>query len=155
MTSPWTPERTARLKHLAEVLKYTASECAVALMEEAATEGEDLTLTRNAIMGKCHRSGIILAHGGISLQRRTKRKLPTLVSSLLSKPEKPMPEPVEQRDESSFITLEMLDNSTCRWPMNDGKPVYLFCGRPEADLIGGEPYCPSCAARAFQARRAA
>lgn len=41
--------------------------------------------------------------------------------------------------------LELEENS-CRWPVGEPRQKgFFFCGRPEADLAHGRPYCPACA----------
>lgn len=47
------------------------------------------------------------------------------------------------------IDLFALDNTTCRFPTKQQRGTHLFCGVPEADLVGGKPYCPHHHAKAF------
>lgn len=47
------------------------------------------------------------------------------------------------------VTLFDLANDHCRWPCGEiGAPGFGFCGKPEADLSAGRPYCPAHTARA-------
>jgi GcrA cell cycle regulator len=50
-------------------------------------------------------------------------------------------------------TLAELGNRHCRFAVGDPREpgFFFFCGRPEADLAQGRPYCPACSARAYTA----
>lgn len=49
-------------------------------------------------------------------------------------------------------TLLELTNKTCRWPHGrPGTEKFFFCGKPEADLERGVPYCARHMRRAYPA----
>ena len=68
------------------------------------------------------------------------------------KPE-PMHEPVPIRvadiPEGERVTILMLSDKTCRWPIGDPSHAdFCFCGKSPRD---GSPYCPGHSAIAYQA----
>jgi GcrA cell cycle regulator len=102
-----------------------------------------LSLTRNAVIGKAHRIGLPLK----APPRPKKRKL-------LPEP-LPLPQVRFNRARLEYFIpvmpaaptlaprpgLEMyeLSDTTCRYPLGDGPPPFLYCGRPCCeDCI----YCP-------------
>lgn len=117
--------------------------------------GELGGVSRNAVIGKVHRSGLSEENRKASRaagQARAKRRQgstdvaarrPVGRRSLPPK-EAPPPSisdqqiPLEQRR-----TLTQLDNACCHWPVGDPQSGdFFFCGAPK-DNGDGIPYCPS------------
>ncbi len=120
----WTDERIALLKkHWDKGL--TASQIAEKLGE----------VTRNAVIGKAHRLGL--------------SGRPSPLKQTAAKPAaKPAPEP--QPEQNEIITLLMLTERMCKWPIgHPGEPEFQFCG---AKSTPGHPYCAPHAAAAYQER---
>lgn len=118
--------------------------------------GELGGVSRNAVIGKVHRSGLSEENRKASRaagQARAKRRQSTIDAaarrpvgrrSVLPKEAPPPPSvidqqiPVEQRR-----TLIQLDNACCHWPVGDPQSGgFFFCGAPKAN-DEGIPYCPS------------
>jgi hypothetical protein len=109
--------------------------------------GRRLKVTRNSVIGLCHRNKF--PHG----QRRTipmsspeplppayfvrEEPTPPVVRPALQL--RPQPQPL------AFLGLPLheLSDSQCRWPDGDGP--FLFCGQP---AVLASPYCPDHKARA-------
>jgi GcrA cell cycle regulator len=152
----WPPERVELLKKLwAEGL--TASQVAARLGDG---------ISRNAVIGKVHRLGL---SGRQSVQRssapRPRRPRqpshpgrPTSGQAAVAvKPQarpQPRPEPEPQPirlveiPKSERVSILMLSDKTCRWPLGDpGSEDFCFCGHtPKAGL----PYCEYHASLAYQ-----
>jgi len=110
----------------------------------AAQIAKELSMTRNAVIGKAHRLG---------LSRKTKAK---------AWPERPLPKPpvprrriqtaAERRHEAELarksaetplpdslnISLMDLTDESCRWPYGDPRNGVVYCGR---SILPGSPYC--------------
>ena len=70
-----------------------------------------------------------------------------LVSEIDTQPE---PEPIRLLDLSKGerVTILMLSDKTCRWPLGDpGTEYFHFCGLSPKP---GQPYCPHHARAAYQ-----
>ena len=157
---PWTEERVEMLKKLWND-GLSASQIAARLAGG---------VTRNAVIGKVHRLGL---SGRATTSRVTTARprrprqpshpgrpsaLPTAGATALkpqsySKPTplpEPEPEPLRLVDmpEGGRITILMLSDKTCKWPIGDpGSEEFCFCGHsPKA----GMPYCDYHARVAYQ-----
>jgi GcrA cell cycle regulator len=107
--------------------------------------GAAIGVSRNAVIGKWFRTGYFGSSARPKVKKVSVRKPggttpyhygKTVPShDRLRNPPRPAPsiEPT--------CVLMQLTNTTCRWPINDGNPRWLFCGCPDADLAAGEPYC--------------
>lgn len=144
MSDFWTTDRVEQLKKLA--VDHTASQI-----------GRILGTTRNACLGKLHRLGLSYSHSKLSLQerqdhrnawRRQRHAAMRQLEALRSTPPVPPipPAPV------SVLTILELGPGACKWPMNDGKPEYLFCGHTVWQQ--GKPYCAYHHMLAHERRRA-
>jgi len=114
--------------------------------------GAALGISRNAVIGKVHRLGLSL-HGKCSEGAGIKQTRPAsprrhslpapadnsgFYAIASAKPVQPPP--------PSGLTLFDLRSDTCRWPLNDGRPEFYFCGEPPAP---NSPYCAEHTAVAF------
>lgn len=108
--------------------------------------GKELGVTRNAVIGKLHRMGIVheqrveqvrksnnksnAASERIRIARMLrKRKLAEMTAARGARM-------AHKPGSKTIFELEMLD---CRWPMGDAlEPAVLFCGENSAP---GRPYC--------------
>ena len=132
----WTDEQVTRLGELRKS-SVSFARATVTLNNEFGTN-----FTRNAVIGKAHRSGYF----GIKppapptpsrpRPRRTQEwrprpRRPPLEVVLAEAPDKPPP--------GFGCTLQELTAETCRWPHGDPiKPGFYFCG---AQIVDGFPYC--------------
>ena len=137
MSGVWTNENIANLmRFVAEGM--TAGAISLALRNE---------FSRNAVIGKCHRLEIQLAHKPISEAfrgARKKRESPRKARShhKSSSVKKIIQEPVSA-PEMRLITLVQLRPTTCRWPIGDPKMEdFRYCGANGASMTGCQPYCP-------------
>ena len=133
----WTEERIAKLRELCKT--------PLTLAQIAAEIGG---VTRNAVCGKIHRLGLSTPHVKPAKPQatapRTRRNPFVTKSGGQSLPPQPMPKelpastiPLAQRK-----TLFELTNETCRFPYGDPlNTSFFFCGKIDADLIAGRPYC--------------
>jgi GcrA cell cycle regulator len=122
-----------------------------------------LEVSRNAICGKIDRLGVDLAKfvtstSGLDRPPRTYKPQrvgrPTKQDRQAWRPPVSHPaagvavaaeEPPPASPLAGAIVLMHLRHNTCRWPVNDGRPEYLFCG---AHCDPG-PYCAEHARRAY------
>jgi len=156
----WTDERVDTLKRL-----WTDG---LSASQIAASLGE---VTRNAVIGKIHRLGLSgrartgqpmvaapqKAKPAAAVMRRTVRPTVAAVgnTALAAEPvyaAAPRPEPEPQLAEvvpiGQRVTIMMLTEQTCRWPIGDpGSEGFTFCGR-RSDT--GIPYCTPHARIAYQ-----
>ena len=123
----WTDDRIAKLKKMWEK-GLTASQIAEELGE----------VTRNAVIGKAHRLGL---SGRPSPVKSTEKKK--------SAP-KPAPKKAKKEEKSTLITLLMLTERMCKWPIgHPGEENFHFCGTKS---VPAQPYCAEHSALAYQER---
>lgn len=136
----WTEERVELAKQLFEA-GATASQAASRIGG----------ITRNAMIGKWHRMGLLRAPKQRSIMRakkpitrkeriaRTPKRLPPSFFA------EPLPPPVET--DIARVALAELERHHCRFPVGDPKdPTFGFCG---CKPIDGLPYCEPHARRAY------
>jgi GcrA cell cycle regulator len=120
MNSVWTDENTER---------------AVLLNREgwSATEiGNELGVSRNAVIGRLHRVTKEIFTGSSGLQRpNTRPKRPMIFRK------KRLPRPQPQPQQPSNKSLLDLESKSCHWPIDNFQP-YHFCGAP---ALEGSCYC--------------
>jgi GcrA cell cycle regulator len=119
-----------------------------------------LGVTRNAVMGKINRLGLLKQRAPRPKHVRIKQKKPQKEKQthlraqppqlrIATPPVSDQEIPIAQRR-----TLLELTQATCRWPIGDpGRPGFFFCGAPPSASL---PYCTHHAQRAYltQPRRA-
>ena len=116
--SAWTEDRLAKLTQLwADGLSITQI-------------GNELGVSRNAVVGKVHRMGL------------PKRQSPIVRSD----------KPVEPKKRKvSPLAAQEWDRSKCSWPTGDPKsPDFKFCGD---SISPGRPYCAKHCALAYTSMR--
>lgn len=105
-------------------------------------------VTRNAVIGKIHRLGLV---GRASPSRSARPRLPMApnVSVRARIPEAPVvvEDPLVLED-GAHATILTINDRMCRWPIGDpSEHEFHFCGRaPKAGL----PYCEGHARKAYQ-----
>ena len=126
--------------------------------------GAELGITRSAAIGKAKRMKLTWdrARGEVQQRRvRPKRRGPPAwhqppAHAVRTEPVKIVtgdPAEIPERQRKSILDL---GNEHCRWPYGDvGTPDFFFCGAPEADCSGGQPYCRAHSAIAYSPRRSA
>jgi GcrA cell cycle regulator len=141
----WTDELIAELTQLWNTIgitgrpRWSGSEIA-----------EKLGVTREAVIGKAWRLSLPARQTNVANSARMNgpqvlRRAPRPVRE--GRPPKQYCERVPAVASPPLATgagcsLLELSNESCRWPHGD--PVhggFRFCGKPEADLAGGHPYC--------------
>jgi GcrA cell cycle regulator len=150
---PWTEERVELLKKLWQD-GLSASQIAAELGG----------VTRNAVIGKVHRLGLS-GRGQPTTSIKRQRRAPAqaarqarpaiTVGNLALQPQiETVSEPDfrPRRDVvvpiSKRLTIEMLTERTCKWPIGDpGKDDFHFCGNESLD---GIPYCEYHSGVAYQ-----
>ena len=101
------------------------------------TEKFETRFTRNKICGKIHRLGLSEPKPKEPKQPRPKRHQPYKPRR---KPEAPPPETVALRCVEIVplnITLQELDDTTCKYPYGD-RPPFQYCGHPS---LPDESWC--------------
>lgn len=152
--SPWTPERTARLRDL------------WATGMRAAAIAAELGVGKNAVLGRVHRMLLPARPSPIKgemKQRKPRAKVARngVVSlALLAKPAPPAPEPPSAERPiliRRFTGVPLASSMPipaprcCQWPMGELRtPGFRFC---EAPNVSGRPYCGKHMAKAYQPRR--
>jgi GcrA cell cycle regulator len=123
----WTAEMGDELARLCD-LGWTASEIA-----------RSMSTTRNAVIGRRHRSGLSSPQDGPRPRIPKSRPRPI-----------PPPPPLSPLADGMCRLID-LTNETCRWPV--GNEIGVFCGKREADMAGRCPYCREHAKKAWVASR--
>lgn len=132
--SPWTEALETRLREL-----RASGKTAVQI-------GKELGMTRNAIIGKCGRLGIVCPgrlkqakrDGAIIANRRKRNGF-----SLLRRPKDRIPPTIDYATPTNVIPLNVslldLTNNQCRWVCDgtDDHGLRLYCGHP----IHDRSYC--------------
>lgn len=123
----WTEDRVERLK--ADVaLNISATAIAARLSDD------EVTITRNAVLGKLDRMGLKLNYRGVKTRTTPFRGLRT--------------KEIERRKKKcgEFMGIPLLDlqPDQCRYPQGEGP--FLFCGQPQQE---GQPYCDTHCAICF------
>ncbi len=151
----WTNDRVDTLKKL-----WNEGESASAI---AHSLGQ---VTRNAVIGKVHRLGLA-GRANQSRRRGTARPRALFPSRALSRkirseprarrdwqprsrtaPKRPPGLPELGASPDRLITVQSLNERTCRWPIGDPKMHgFHFCGRDKPEA---RPYCGHHAAIAFR-----
>ena len=138
--SPWTDESIERLRALAEN-GATISEASRAL-----------GIKRHTIKRKGGQLGLTFRVGEFRSPDQAKRKAPrSRAERIVYLREKMLEiEPRLPLDEMPLTAISLfdLDDFTCRWPY--GERSYKFCGRREANLGAGHPYCPMHEVQSFE-----
>lgn len=161
LPSSWTDERVALL------CKLHANGDSASLI--AAELGG---VTRNAVIGKCHRLGLLsrasirtLPHGNY---RATSFTLPT--SRMRANRDRSLTQTINQKRQRKVPPMELpevyiippeqrcslleLSRHTCRFPIGEpSEPDFYFCGSPEADITEDRPYCHFHMRTAYGPRR--
>ncbi len=114
----------------------------VAEKRSAKEIGEVLGVSRCAVIGRTHRTGLHLNPPRSGNPRPTKRgdgwKRPSTVPLPPKLRPPPMPVPVCDAPEAGTVALLDLRQHHCRWPFGDGP--FTFCG---AMRSWPGPYCPA------------
>lgn len=129
--SPWTYERLLRLKE-----RRAAGISARLIAEEMGT-------TRNAILGKLHRMGIVTptkikSSNGQSVEGRARRR-PYRFAPKNPKPQNEIILDLPANKSENPVALFDLAPCHCRYPVGSESPAKWFCGDQVAE---GKPYCP-------------
>jgi GcrA cell cycle regulator len=156
--SGWTDERVAELRRLVTIEGYSAARAAESLSEPIA----GIIFTRNSVIGKARRMGILLNenHGKAGAHTvREKRPLverrapprPVAQGDVVAEP------PKAEQPQAPFLRIPIteLNELRCHWPEGDPKydaANFGFCGQP---VEPGKSYCPCHwrASRAVDQRR--
>lgn len=148
----WSPEAIEMLRHLWCELGCSISQIAFDLSNRFGVK-----TTRNAVIGKIHRIGLVKAEAiarrkPVRMKKAKPSTIPVVKDSLATElsgnsgkldivPVLRAPEPAIDIhfDGSSLIGLLNLRETTCRWPVGDPREKgFGFCG---ADAPIGSPYC--------------
>lgn len=122
-------------------------------LSAAEVAGEIGGVTRNAVIGKIHRSGLSEANrkksraAGQARAKRRQRIVDAAARRPMARAPKEAPPPPSIIDQQIAIgqrrTLAQLDNTCCHWPIGDPQDAgFFFCGAPKAD-DEGIAYCRS------------
>ena len=114
-----------------------------------------LSVTRNSVLGKLFRLGLLKKRPDGYKTRKPKEPRKTVLVPKISKPSIPILFPQKLRTsvplgppKSKFLSVLQLTNSTCRWPIGDPQHSdFHFCGHEPRD---SSPYCAYHANKATQ-----
>jgi hypothetical protein len=120
-TSPWTDEAKA---YLDELLQHQPPLNYDAIADRMVSKFHRV-FTKNSCISRARRNG------PKKERAKNKPREPKIYRHPVA--EKPRPKVVTGK-----VTIDQLDNHTCRWPVTDGLPPYLYCGLVPLD---GLPYC--------------
>lgn len=129
-------------------------------LSAAQIAGEIGNVTRNAVIGKVHRSGLSEANrknsraAGQARAKRRQRAVDAAARKPIKLPPKEAPPPPSIVDQQIPLeqrrTLAELDNTCCHWPVGDPQaPDFFFCGATKAN-DESIPYCRSHMVRSQQ-----
>lgn len=123
-------------------------------MSRMMSEEFNITLTRNALIGKARRLGLPMRDqtkpprkpiGKTMIKARTMREI-----------EAPIPAIIDVQLPGlhvvSGLNIYQTTHRDCKWPLGEmlDRPPYVYCGNP---VVDGCPYCKKHATRAFNAPR--
>lgn len=131
-TTPWTADRLALLKSLCEF------PCSASWLADKINQETGSTFTRNAIIGKIGRSGIVKLDANPEDPNRPKK---TRKPRNRIRPERNVVDLFEEMlppPDFLGITFSETTNKTCMYPEGQGSEM-LFCGQPRKDESS---YCP-------------
>jgi hypothetical protein len=118
----WTPRMLARLRELHDNgMKFKQ----IALTMNAEFK---VSLTRNAVIGKAHRLQLQLRDAATAPGRKV--KWDKLVETKVAPPLAPVI--------PGALTMLQLGYHTCRWPSDEARPPYTYCGEP---TYAGGSFC--------------
>ncbi len=123
----WTDERVELLKALWD-LQWSSSRIADRLGAP----------TRNTVLGKIFRLG--LSRPRPPPKPRVKRVRVRVRKPAANQPAEKRAPAATPAPARPCSLLEFTDE-TCRYPISDDGPPYVFCGALEADMSNGRPYC--------------
>lgn len=132
--NPWTQERVEQLKTM-WAAGLSAAQCAAKLGEG---------LTRNSIIGKVNRIGLVGRQAKTRATQIASRHPKRVAPLKAPKPAAPTAEEILATslppDQSPCaVTLMQLTDTTCRWPIDAPDGPLMYCGaKPTED----SPYCP-------------
>lgn len=134
----WTKERVEEVKKL-WAAGLSASQVAAELGGGA---------TRNAVIGKVHRIGLVQRDKTKCqpLEKPKKQKPRPFTAPLPEVEMQPLPEDQIAVQTSGRVTIMGLSATTCRWPVEHTGGGWLFCG---CTAQFGKPYCESHARIAY------
>lgn len=115
----------------------------------SATIGREIGKSRNAVIGKLGRMGLIGDADANRQLAKTRTAACKRRQESLARPRAPVPPrpiPKAKSEPTDGIPLEALTKTTCRWPLLDNPPQ-LYCGKHTET---GQ-YCPEHSKRAFSA----
>lgn len=134
--------------------KYRELEALWPLNQSMSVLGAHFGVTRSAVSGAIKRA----RKAGYNLPWRQPngnnpdapksvyKPAPIRKERVVSMPKSPTPLPKPRDDLSDGIRTEDLQSYHCRFPINDGVPEWLHCGRERADHGW---YCQSCRAKSI------
>jgi hypothetical protein len=99
-----------------------------------------VTVTRNAVIGRCHRLDLPRRVAPLPPRARKKVEKPMTVKHI--RVDAPIVPEMPAADPAAGLTLLQLSPGSCRWPLGElmkTRPPYLFCGKV---VRFGTPYCP-------------
>lgn len=138
-SSNWSDDRIEHLKSLWQD--------GLSASQVASTLGD---VTRNAVLGKLHRLGLLAGSAGA---RPVRPRASTLRRQASRSPKISLLVPVAEPDpftfdDGSFATVVTVSDRMCRWPIGDPKGKdFHFCGQ---DPKTGSCYCEAHTLRARQ-----
>jgi len=140
----WTAEMEKALRQMLELdanLSYT-------LVADRMSVFFKMIITKNMCIGKARRMGIPQRKG------KPQKADPRPVRGVLrmTRPEAPIPPPIESDEPLDGITLQQLRNGQCHFPLAKlyDKPPYVYCGEV---TVGSTSWCHHHYARVHTAPR--
>lgn len=103
-------------------------------------------VTRNVVIGLCHRRGWIQPGGSRRQTHSGTAIAKPLQAPKAAKPLAPTKKPELVLDPSKFVAFDQLGPHHCRYPVDDGGKAGLYCGA----LPGESPYCEGHASIVYQ-----
>ena len=143
---PGLTERLIELHALGGAQQLSMSQMAEKLNSEFGTH-----LTRNAIVGRCHRLNLPPREAPIKRTYPQPRRKPGPKPMRIVRIDAPiMPREAEKLPEGNALTIYQLGYGDCRWPLGEAmaRPPFLYCGHAAID---GRPYCAAHCRRAYNA----
>jgi hypothetical protein len=107
-----------------------------------------LKLTRNAIVGRCHRLKLPAREAPI-----IRKPKPGPKSMKIVKIDAPIvPHEAIKPPEDNVLTIYQLGFGDCRWPLGEAmdRPPFLYCGQA---ALEGRPYCAAHCRQAYNTPR--
>lgn len=133
----WTPE----IQDVFETYLGMEENLTFKVIAQRLTEQFGQPFTKNACVGRAHRARLPPRPPRPEVPRKSKEKrMPIRIDAPI------LPLEAHRMANGRDLTIYQLHAEDCRWPSNEDRPPFTYCGRTAEE---GLPYCPDHCAVAY------